>query len=706
VPETKESDFIATARKRFQQAADDEKLLREQALIDLKFVAGEQWNEKLKQDRINAGRPAMVFNRCHTFVQQVSNEARQNKPQIKFAPGDDRADKDTAEVYEGMARAIQYASDAQVAYETAVEYSAGGSFGYFRFLTEEDEQGNQVLKIVPVLDPFAVYGILYPACFNREPRFGFVIEDMPKEEFESTYPDSPITKGGLSDSDISWMSENGWMGTETVRIAEYWYCEGTGKDIELRFCKISGMEVLPDSKTQWLDYCIPIFAVLGKQMIVQGKPKLFSVVRFQRDPQEMINYAKTRIAETLSVAPISPYMVVKGQIAKNDPKWETLNTKIYPYLEYNQVDVGGKPAPAPQRDTFEPPINALSAFVLQEVDDMKATAGIFDASLGQKSNETSGTAIRNRQQQSNMTTMHFMDNLERAYKKAGGPMYRLIRKIYDSDRMVQILGSDEAPKVARINAAHVPEGGKESVHYKVGGEDVGKYQVIVTMGRAFSTKRQESFDMMQQVIGSNPDAFPLVADLMFQNSDIAGSDIMAARFKRMLPPQAQDPDENDPEQQAQQLQAQNQQLQQHAQALNAYAQKLEQEKQGKVVETQGRVQVEQFKAQKDFELAMFKLEVQRATAEYAAKTQDARERMKLDADLDSKMHISAHELGMQAHQHAHDHQMADKQAAIASQQSDQQAANTSDQSAQEHAQSLDAQQQAAALQPAAENTNE
>jgi hypothetical protein len=691
--ESTQSDFIATARKRFQQAADDEKTLREEALIDLKYVAGDQWDPKLKQDRERAGRPALTFPRCHTFVQQVSNEARQNKPQIKFAKDDDRADDDTAEIYEGMARHIQYSSDAQVAYETAVEYSAGGSFGYYRFLTEEDDQGQQELKILPVLDPFSVYGILVPSCFNREPRFGFVVEDMPEEEFKDLYPKSPISTGVLGESDSSWLSANGWLGTNTVRIAEYWYCKGTGKDTKVKFCKISGMEVLPDTETEWLDYCIPIFPVLGKQMIIQGKPQLFSVVRHQRGAQQMINYSKTRIAESLSVAPISPYMVARGQIAKGDKKWENLNTQVFPYLEYDAVDVMGKPAPPPQRQTFEPPIQSLSSFVAQEIDDMKATTGIFDASLGQKSNETSGTAIRNRQQQATMTTMHFMDNLERSFKKGGRVLENLIPKIYDEDRMVRTLGKDEAPKIVRINAQHEDNG--KNRHYKVGGDDAGKYRVIVTMGRAFSTKRQESFDMMQELVGGSPDVFPLVADIMFRNSDVAGSEELAERFKRMLPPQAQDQESDDPEQQLQQMQAQMQQMGQAHQALNAYAQKLEQEKQGKVIETDARKEIEMFKAQKEYELNVLKLEVERDIAEITTKAQDARERMKLDANLDEQMHVAAHELGLQAHQQAHEHSIADKQAAIASQQAEQ-----------GHAQTLEQQQQAAALQPAAETSNE
>jgi Phage P22-like portal protein len=220
----KDSDFLATARKRFAAAAEDEKELREKFSADLKFASpdgDDQWDPQVKQQREMSGRPAMSFPRCHTFVQQVSNEARQNKPQVKFSPRLD-ADKDTADVYEGLARFIQYASDAQVAYETAVEYSAGGSFGYYRFLTDyvDDDSDDQDLKIVPVLDPLQVYGVLVPACFNRKPKFWFVVEDVPKEEFKAKYPDSELTS--MSWDEAERVGE-GWVGSEAVRIAEYWW---------------------------------------------------------------------------------------------------------------------------------------------------------------------------------------------------------------------------------------------------------------------------------------------------------------------------------------------------------------------------------------------------------------------------------------------------------------------------------------------------
>lgn len=707
MPEKKDgtdADFMATARKRFQQAADDEKPLRDEALIDLKFVAGDQWDAKLKQQREQAGRPALTFPRCHTFVQQVSNEARQNKPQIKFAPGDDQADQDTADVIEGMARAIQYDSDAQIAYETSVEYSAGGSFGYYRFLTVENDQGQQELKIVPVLDPFAVYGMLVPACFNRDPKFGFVVEDVPKEEFVDLYGDQISSAG---DWDQASGQAPGWFGTETARVAEYWYCTGKGKELSVHFCKMTGLQVLPETKTDWLGTCIPIIPVLGKGMILQGKPLLFSVVRYQRAPQQMINYAKSRLAETLATAPVSPYMVATGQIQKGDKKWANLNTEVYPYLEYNQVDIGGKPAPVPQRQTFEPPIASLSSFVLQEIDDMKATTGIFDASMGQQSNETSGVAIQRRNQQSNMTTMHFMDNLERAFKKGGNIMRDMIPKLYDEDRMVQILGSDEKPKFIRINAQHASPTGKPQ-KFQVGGDGAAKYRVIVTMGRAFSTKRMESFDMMQQLVQSAPDLLPVFGDVLFQNSDSAGADVVSERFHKLLMiqhPEFQDQDESDPEQQANAMKAQLGQAQQHLQAINAYAQQLEKEKEGKVVEMQGRSAIAQMQETTKQEIVKMQEATKLAVAQINA-SKDANEGF-ADREVEQYkiIHGSAHEAGMQAQEHAHQQSQAAAQASIAAQAQASDQTHDSDMADQTHQQGLETQQQAAALQPAAEEPN-
>jgi hypothetical protein len=699
---SKAEDFLATARKRFSAAAEEEKDLRASFVSDLKFASpdgDEQWDPTIKAQRVAAQRPAMSFPRCHTFVQQVSNEARQKKPQIKFAPRLDQ-DKDTAEILEGLARYIQYDSQAQVAYETAIEYSAGGSFGYYRFLTDyvDDDSDDLELKVVPVLDPMAVYGILVPACFNRKPMYGFVVEDMPKEEFKLQYPKSQMTSLGWDDAQ---KQAGDWVADNTVRIAEYWYVVTGSENVDpeddeakpkrskrpkhtVKFCKINGIEVLEGSETDWPGSSIPIIPVLGKQMIMEGKPKLFSVVRPQKAAQQLINYSKSRIAETLSTSPISPFMVPVGAIPSGkENQWMTLNTTQRPFLEYNVVDVTGKPIPPPQRQTFEPPIQSLSAFVAQEVDDMKATTGIFDASLGNNANETSGRAILARKDQANLTTMHYIDNLARSFKQGGDIIAEIVPKIYDTERQIEILGEDEKQKVVTINAEHQDETGKTK-HYKVAG---AKMSYVVTMGQAFDSKRSESFDTMQQVLQSAPDLIHIIGDIFFQQSDLAGADEIAERLHKMLPPQLQDQNEQTPEQ----AQAMAAQAHQQMQLMGTELQKLQFERQAKVAEHQGKMQQIQLQAQADMALEDKKLQAQLAVAEINTKAQRLDERLAFVEEFAQQMHQQAHEAALSAQEHqqslAQGAQQAQHQSALA----DQGAVNQSAQSAQDAAQSQAAQ---------------
>jgi hypothetical protein len=707
VSDTKEQEFLGRARKRFEIAAEEEKDLRDKFISDLKFASpdgDEQWEPQLKLQREQAGRPAMSFPRCHTFVQQVSNEARQKKPQIKFAPRLDE-DKDTAEVLEGLARYIQYDSEAQVAYETAIEYSAGASWGFYRFLTEycDDDSDDLDLKVKPVLDPLAVYGIVVPAIFGRKPRYWFVIEDMPKEDFEVQYPDSEM-------SSLSWAEAEkqgeGWVAENTVRIAEYWWVEEKrtkGKrrpEIVINMCKTNGMEILPgddgeSSKTVWPGTICPIVPVLGKQMIQDGKPRLFSVVRPQKAAQMLINYSKSRIAETISVAPVSPFMAVEGQLEGYEAMWKNLNTNPTPVLFYKAVDVLGHPAPAPQRQIAEAPIQALSALVAQEVDDLKATTGIFDASLGNNANETSGRAILARKDQANLTTMHYIDNLARSFKQGGDIIAEIVPKIYDTEREISILGEDEKQKVVTINAEYQENGKTKNHNIKD-----AKMSYVVTMGQAYDSKRSESFDTMQQVLQSAPDLIHVIGDIFFKQSDLAGADQIAERLHKMLPPQLQDHEEQTPEQ----AQAMVAQAQQQMQAMGGELQKLQFERAAKTAEHQGKMQQIQLQAQADMALEDKKLEAQLAVAEINTKAQMTAERASFVEDLWKQFHGQAHDVAMAAQQHQQALQASQQQAANQSQLAAQGAAHQSDQSAQDAAQSQVAQAQqaeAAEQQPAA-----
>jgi hypothetical protein len=117
-------------------------------------------------------------------------------------------------------------------------------------------------------------------------------------------------------------------------------------------------------ETDWLGDEIPIVPVLGKQVIVDGKIKLYSLVRFLRDPQQLFNYYKSGIAEKIGLANRVPYIGYKGQF--KDQKWRDANVRNYAYLEVEPVQINGAPAPLPQRQVLDEYIQALSLAASQE----------------------------------------------------------------------------------------------------------------------------------------------------------------------------------------------------------------------------------------------------------------------------------------------------------------------------------------------------
>lgn len=648
-------EFMATARRRFAEAAEQEAQIRQEARFDVRFATGDQWDAATKAERELAKRPALIFNRLPTFVSQVSNEARQNKPSIRFAPVDDNADKDTAKVYEGLARHIQYASKADIAYETAIEHSAMGGFGYFRLLTdyEADSSFEQEVRFAPVVDPFAVYGVVIPRCFRRAPRWAFVVEDLTKEEFEAQYPDSELVSVGFEDGAAR---APGWVTSESVRIAEYWWIDAKPRTLQLlstgevvyrdqyeelppgiaveksrqvqvdtvHFAKLNGVEVLPGTETVWAGSVIPIFAVLGRQVITDGRPELFSLVRFMRDPQRLVNFYKSGIAEQIGLASRAPWVGAEGQFEGYEEQWRTANTRNHAYLSYRPVALHGQPVAPPQRQSFEPPIAALSAAAAQEVDDLKAIAGIFDASLGAQGNETSGIAITRRQQQSGLTNLHFIDNLHRAQEEAGKELAAVIPRVYDTERQVRIIGEDEEERVVRVNAQYVDERGKEH-HYNL---SAGKYDVTVSSGPSYTTKRQEAFEMLTKFAQSYPQLLQIGGDIIFRNSDTPGADELAERLKRQLPPELLADDDGagaiPPQVQAQlaQLTQMNQQL---TQALNEASKTLETRK----LDIESRERIEAMRNQAQLIMTEAKLGSAEGIAMLRAEIQTIGERLAL-----------------------------------------------------------------------------
>ncbi len=563
-PEQSDDDILATAKSRWNIAVDAETTSRALALDDLNFRAGDQWDPKVKAAREQDRRPCLTINRLPQYIRQITNDQRQNRPSIKVDPVDDKADVETAKVYQGLIRHIEYHSNADVAYDTAFEAAATKGLGYYRIITEfcDPMSFEQEIRIKRIRNSFSVYlDPTYQEPDASDADWGFVFEDISKADFKKLYP-----KAELANMD-AWRSTGdtaeGWVSKETIRIAEYFYkvleeteiCQlSTGETVEInqlnkiglpegvavvakrktivpkiKWLKINGVEIL--ERTDWPGRWIPIIPVLGDELDIDGKRVLEGVIRHAKDPQRMYNVWASAETEAIGLAPKAPFIGAAGQFEGHESKWRDANQKSYAYLEYNPVNINGVNVPPPQRQAFEPAVMAITQARQMSAEDLKATTGIYDSALGMKTNEVSGRAIQRRAQQAQTNNYHFIDNLTRALRHGGRILIDLIPHVYDTARTVRIMNEDGSVDMVKVNEVFEHKG--KQVNYQL---NHGKYDVTVSTGPSFATKRQEAVESMLSLTQSFPKVAEVAADLMVKNMDWPGAQEISDRLKKTLPP--------------------------------------------------------------------------------------------------------------------------------------------------------------------------
>lgn len=672
-------DIVKSAREQYERARDAENHNRRTALEDIKFARlPDQWPENVRAQRTREGRPCLTINKLPVFIRQVVNDSRQNKPSIKVRPADSRADPETADVIGGIIRNIEYISNADVAYDTAIECAVAGGFGYWRVVTDYayDDAFEMDLLIKRVANPFSVYGDPNSTeADSSDWDVAFVVDRLSKAQFERQYG----KKAKVSWNDDAWdgLIGSDWRDDERVMIAEWWtreeierpivllqdgtvlakealesdpdlqvllqagalqiHGERVAKSHKVRQRIMSGLEELEAS--DWPGRYIPIVPVYGDEFDIEGRRYFRSLIHSALDAQRMFNYWRTASTELVALAPKVPFIGPKGAFDSDIDRWNTANTRSHPFLEYDWKN--GMPAP-PQRQPLD---MGVAAGALQEAlnasDDMKSIIGLYDASLGARSNETSGRAIMARQREGDVATFHFIDNLARAIRHTGRILIDVIPKIYDKPRIVRVLGEDKSEQAMPVNqqfAAKDPKTGQPMQQPVMGpdgqpqmGPDgnaimqpimrmhdlaAGKYDLTVTTGPSFTTRREEAAMQMTELLRAFPPAAPVIGPELAKNLDWPGADEIAKKMEAMasgqLPPQVQKEIEQGKQQLAQ-LAEENQKIKADSSIEIA---KLQAQQQLKIMEIQGQAEIARMKVDSDERVAAYKAEIQ-ARAEAA-----------------------------------------------------------------------------------------
>lgn len=576
-----EAEFLQEARERFQQALDFDRENRDAGVEDLKFLAGEQWDADAKASR--AGLPCLIINRLPQFVAQVVGDIRINRPAIKVRPAED-ADKDLAEVREGLIRAIERDNDAQGVYASTGENQVACGIGNFRaglkYASEDGFERDIAIEAIP--NPFAVvWDPLSTERTGKDAEYLFVVDEMPRSEFLKRFKDELPSELEVPMN----VDAGGWFKTDSVRITEYWIIKRTPVELaQLETGEVVPVDKVPQGVTPLKTrksikrtacmYLItghavlagpyelpisrlPVFRVPGWVINVGEKRIRFGLVRFAKDPQRLTNYWRSVAAQAIALAPKGKWLADMNAVTEDlEDDFRDAAKSADPLLRWSGQ--GNKP------EWIAPP--PVPAALLQEAalnaQDMKDTTGLHDASLGAKSNETSGKAIQARQREGDVASYIYHDNLKAAISEAGKVVNQLIPITYDTVRTIRIVGEDDSTKVQRINDPNDPK----SVDI-----NQGKYDIAVETGPSYSTRRVEAAESMMQFVQAVPAAAQAAGDLIAMAQDWPMADKIGERLKKTIPPQLTESpdDEQTPEQMQAKQQAAEQAQEQQQMAKQA-----------------------------------------------------------------------------------------------------------------------------------------
>lgn len=595
-----EEAIIDQAKQFLRFCSDNDSNNRVEALEDLKFAGGDQWPVEIQNSRLLESRPYLTINKIDAYCRQITNSQRQQRPRIKCHGMNSQSDAKMAQIITGICRHVEEQSDADAAYDNAFDFAVRMGWGFWRITTDyvRPDSFDQEIYIKRIENPFMVY---FDPNSNEpdgsDAEKCLITEVVSKEAFRKMYPDAETDAGftprGTGDSQSEWITK------EDIRIAEYFYTEykhtklvllsdGTtvyedempSQDAmleagiyevsrrvtvkkQIKWCKLTGMQIL--EKRDWAGKYIPVVPVYGQQLIVDSKKKKFGLTRMAKDPQRMYNFWSTALTESVALAPKAKWLLAEGQDEGHEDEWAQANIKSMPVLRYKQTDSEGRPANPPQRLNPEPPPTGITTALEGLNADLMAVVGIYDPRMLPQGN-ISGKAIQGQQQQTDMTNFHYYDNLTRSIKQTGRIILDLIPHVYDSERVLRIIGDDGKGEIVTVNQISQDQMGVETILNDV---TVGEYDVVMETGPGYNSKRQEAVDSMVQMMSIDQDLMKQAGDLVFRNMDFPGADIIADRLAAANP-LAQIDDKSDVPPQVQMQLAQSQQvIQQLQQELQA-----------------------------------------------------------------------------------------------------------------------------------------
>lgn len=571
-----EKKLLETVVNNFVMASEYEKEQREHELDCLKMCdPSTQWDDSIKSSRGADGRPVMTEDRINPMVSVVVNSLSQSRAAVTINPVSD-TDQETADVVQGLIRHITTTTTALNAYDVAATSMVRTGRGFYRVLVdyEDSESFDQIIKVAPISNHHMLY--IDPAAVESDlsdMNWAIISEDMDIDTFKDTYPDADS-----SSMDASTWSSLGddipeFYNKDTVRVIEYFYKvprkvklvrlnngqvltsdklpkgvslkEGAiiypslmeeeqlyidairdSVILDVKWAKMTAIEVL--EQREWPGKYIPIVPVLGKDLLISNKKRWYGLITGMIDPQKRFNWLLSAQLEAINLVPKAPWLAQEGSLI-NPNAWNNAHKSPQAVLYYKR-EIDGTPINMPSRVSASVDVSAISQALMYAADGLKGTSGLYNPSMGASEGGQSGVAIRAQQAQGDMSTAHFQQGITRARKLEGLIYLDLMGKVYDTQRVLRIVKEDESSEQVVVNE----ETGEGTRKFDL---SIGKYDLTVSAGPSYSTKRQENLAVLMSLAQTMPIIGQVAPDLISSQVDTPISKTLTKRLKATLPPQ-------------------------------------------------------------------------------------------------------------------------------------------------------------------------
>lgn len=619
----KDKDIIQAAKDCLEAHQEREGDNINRAKEAIRFRAGEQWPDAIRRDRENphqegGSRPCPVMDKTDQYIRQIINEERLNRAAIKIRPAAGGADPKTAEIFTGLIRHIEDASEAVDAYTLAGEHAADGGFGYFRLITEycDPLSFTQDIKIRRIHNRFSVAPGYHTEIDGSDMEECVVYEDMTEDQFKKQYPDAKV---------VDFDGNDDWSEKDMVRVAEYFYTERTpmtiyqmdngevlkesdynklkelaeaqGIDVpdpvderesvetQIKWVKCTSEEILDrkDIPGQW----IPVVKVVGTEITMpDGKIRTSGAIEPAMDAQRLHNFSVAGYIEHVALAPRAPWVAEEGQVEGYEDDYAAANRQPISVLKYKAISEEGHLLPMPQRLPAEGIPMGWQGMLQNTEQGVMASFGMYGAQVGAPGMEKSGIALQEQKTQGAIGNFHYPDNLARSIQHCGRILVEWIPVYMDTAEVARILGEDGEETEIRLDPEMEQAYGQLKDDFgrvvaPIYNLKVGKYDVRVSTGASYTSKRQEAVETQTQIVQAAPQLMEVMGDILFANMDTPGAEEISKRLKMLLPPAIQQMEQaeeaiDDPAiiQAMQQIERQRQELEQRGMQIMAYEQEV------------------------------------------------------------------------------------------------------------------------------------